>query len=48
MYQFDYISISDEKDVQANIKLIKSYLDDMADKLNMLAQLIDEIQKGEK
>ena len=49
MYKFDYVRISDEKDVKQNIKEIKAYLDDMADKLNMLSQQIDDKEdKGGK
>ena len=48
MYQFEYISISSEKSPQENIRIIKSYLDDMADKLNMLSQQIEELEKGVK
>lgn len=48
MYQFDYINITDEKDTKQNIKLIKSYLDDMTDKLNMLSQRIEEIDEKQR
>ncbi len=48
MYQFEYVPISNEKSAQENIRIIKSYLDDMADKLNMLSQQIEDDKKGVK
>ena len=50
MYQFDYVSISTDKNTGENIKIIKAYLDDMADKLNMLSQQLDDLseKKGVK
>lgn len=45
MFQFEEVRISSEKDVSENIKIIKSYLDDLADKLNMLSQMVDEINE---
>ena len=50
MYQFDYINISLDKDPKENIKQIKSYLDDLVDKLNMWDQQIekDNDMKGVK
>lgn len=45
MYQFEEVRISSEKDPNENIKIIKSYLDDLADKLNMLSQMVDEINE---
>ena len=48
MYQFEYVPISSEKSTQENIRIIKSYLDDMADKLNMLSQQIEDDKKGVK
>ena len=48
MYQFEYVPISSEKSTPENIRIIKSYLDDMADKLNMLSQQIEDDKKGVK
>lgn len=49
MYQFDYINISPDKDPKENIKLIKSFLDDMVDKLNMWDQQMEKTNdKGVK
>jgi len=48
MDRFDYIAISNDKTPQENIRIIKSYLDELADSLNMLAQQIEDDKKGVK
>lgn len=41
---FDYSQISTDKTAEENIKIIKSYLDDLVDRLNMQAADIEALQ----
>ena len=44
---FDYIEISNDKTPQENLRIIKSYLDNLVDQLNMLSQQIEDNKEGE-
>ncbi len=45
---FDYLQTSNDKRPEENIRIIKSYMDNLADQLNMLAQQIEDNKEGEK
>ena len=45
MIYFEDISLKDEKSTEENIRLIKSYLTNLVDSLNMLAQEVESIKK---
>ncbi|MBO6127567.1 MAG: hypothetical protein J6P79_01565 [Pseudobutyrivibrio sp.] len=44
---FDYIEISNDKTPQENLRIIKSYMDNLVDQLNMLSQQIEDNKEGE-
>lgn len=44
---FDYIEISNDKTPQENLRIIKSYMDNLVDQLNMLSQQIEDKKEGE-
>lgn len=48
MYKFDYVNISPDKDPKDNIKIIKSYLDELVDTLGFLSEQVDKIDERTK
>jgi hypothetical protein len=45
---FDYLQTSTDKSPEENIRIIKSYMDNLADQLNMLAQQLENDKEGDK
>lgn len=48
MIIFEHPSISSEKPASEQLRQMRSYIDDLVDSLNMLAQEIEQLKKGEK
>lgn len=44
---FDYVNISPDKSDQENIKVVKAFLDDLVDRLNLQSQEIEKIKESE-
>ena len=48
MIIFEHPSISSDKPAQEQLKQLRSFTDDLVDLLNMLAQEVEQLKKGDK